>query len=178
MLRRTLFSILLLSCLLAPIAIHFVVLKQAQYALKKEIKRKLIAGIDKSELVLLRFTEAEKNTRLKWKHALEFSYQGEMYDIVETEIKGDTTYYWCWWDYAETDLNKKLAASLHIQQENQPQKQENEKQWLNFFKSLYISYSEDVFYTFSMIQNEHNLYRSGNIPWPFIPLLFAPPEKA
>ena len=64
--------------------------------------------IDRSELVFLRFSFAEVKEKLKWKHAGEFEYQGEMYDIVEKKEQGDSLLLWCWWDKAETKLNRKL----------------------------------------------------------------------
>ena len=77
-------------------------------ALKREIKWKMIAGIDQNELVLLKFSKEEAETKLRWEHSKEFEYDGQMYDIVSKEIKGDSIYYRCWWDYEEPALNRKL----------------------------------------------------------------------
>jgi hypothetical protein len=99
-----------------------------KYALKREIKWKLIAEIDQEELVLLKFSKEETETKLRWEHAKEFEYNDQMYDIVSSEIKGDSIYYRCWWDYKETNLNKKLkklVASAFDQNEDNQKAQKN-----------------------------------------------------
>ncbi|NJL75605.1 MAG: hypothetical protein HC892_11820 [Saprospiraceae bacterium] len=105
---------------------------------KKEVKHKMVAGIDKKELVLLKLTAAQKQTQLNWEHAKEFEYQGEMYDVIETEIRCDTTYYWCWWDHAETALNKQLDELASLVKGNHAKHKENQKRLYDFFKSLYL----------------------------------------
>lgn len=137
--RGKLFAIMLFFCFVAPIATTFIILEYQKKQVKREIKRKIIAGLDREELVLLKFTEKEKNTQLKWKHAKEFEYQGEMYDIVETMVVGDTTYYWLWWDHEETKLNKQLKELVSLAMRSNPKNHNNQKQLIYFFKSLYFS---------------------------------------
>lgn len=45
--------------LIAPVVVTYSWLQQRKRAVKKEVKWKMIAGIDKSELVLLKFSKAE-----------------------------------------------------------------------------------------------------------------------
>ncbi|PTB91022.1 hypothetical protein C9994_16285, partial [Marivirga lumbricoides] len=101
-------SISLFIILFAPGLITYSWLSHQKRAVKHEVKWKMIAGMDKNELVLLKFTSEEAKV-LKWEHAKEFEYQNEMYDVVEQQTIGDTTYYWCWWDHEETALNKQLS---------------------------------------------------------------------
>lgn len=70
----------------------------------------MIAGINPEELVLLKFSKEETQTKLRWEHSKEFEYNGQMYDIVSKEVKGDSIFYRCWWDHDETKLNKKLKS--------------------------------------------------------------------
>lgn len=97
----------------------------------------MIAGMDEKELVLLKFTKEETETKLRWEHSKEFEYNGQMYDIVSSEIKGDSIYYHCWWDYEETKLNKKLkklVASAFDQDEDNKKAQKNLHNYLwSFF---------------------------------------------
>lgn len=102
----------------------------------------MIAGIPREELVLLKFTEYEKKNDLRWVHSKEFEYKGEMYDIVETFFKGDTTYYWCWWDYEETKLNKQLDGLLSFAYKKDARTTKNQKIVHAFYNSLYFSYSK------------------------------------
>ena len=62
-----------------------------------------------------------------------------MYDIADSRVVGDTTYYWCWWDYEETKLNKKLDDVVKLALGNNPNRQENHNRIQKFFKSLYFS---------------------------------------
>lgn len=88
----------------------------------REVKWKMIAGLDQEELVLLKFSNEETKTELRWEHSKEFEYKGQMYDIVSKEIKADSVFYRCWWDHEETLLNKKLtklvAKALDLDENN------------------------------------------------------------
>jgi hypothetical protein len=75
---------------------------------KHEVRRHIISGLDKNGLVLLEFKKPESETLLRWEHSREFEFNGQMYDIVESWTVGDTVYYRCWWDRAETRLNNLL----------------------------------------------------------------------
>lgn len=130
-------GILLLFCLIAPIVATFTFLHYHKKHIRKEVKHKIIAGIDRDELVLLKFTKKESKTKLRWEHSKEFEYKNQMYDIVEKEFKGDTIYYWCWWDHEETELNKKLDVLVAYALGQDAQRKESQKQLENFYKSLY-----------------------------------------
>lgn len=86
----------------------FLYLQYEKSVVRRDVKWKMIAGLDPEELVLLKFSQWETETKLRWKHSKEFEYNGQMYDIVSKEIKGDSIFYRCWWDHEETLLNKKL----------------------------------------------------------------------
>ncbi|MCB0516203.1 MAG: hypothetical protein R2798_13285 [Chitinophagales bacterium] len=138
-----LIGILLLFCLVAPVTGMFFLLQYQKFQLKKEIKQHIISGIDKEDLVLLKFTREQVQSQLVWEHDKEFSYQGEMYDIVSTQTVGDTIFYWCWWDNEETQLNQKLIALLNIQLQHNQQRKSNQQQILAFFKSLFCNEIEE-----------------------------------
>lgn len=106
--------------------------------LKKEVKQRIIAGIEKKELVLLKFTKLESKTKIHWENSKEFEYNGEMYDIVETKIVGGIIYYWCWLDYEETGLNKKIDDVVYFVLRHDKQRKENEKRVEKFFNSLFF----------------------------------------
>lgn len=136
--KRTLFRILLLFCLVAPFTTVFFVLKKQQKQVKREVKWKLIEGVDRNELVFLKFSKEEQQIHLNWKHAKEFEFKGEMYDVVEKEVYGDTTYYWCWWDSEETKLNKQLDQLVAFTLGNSPVQNQSQAKIMQFFKSLYF----------------------------------------
>jgi hypothetical protein len=135
--KRRLAGIFLLFCFVAPLAAGYLFLKHQKKEVRRAVKWNMIAGLDKEELVLLKFTENETQTKLLWKHAKEFQYDGEMYDIVESSSQGDSIFYWCWWDFEETKLNKQLDQLLAFVLGNNQERKSNQEQITNFYKSLY-----------------------------------------
>ncbi len=176
--KSRIFGILLIFCFVAPVATTYIIVKYQKKQVKREVKRKMIAGMDKEELVLMKFTDKEKQTQLHWKHSKEFEYKGEMYDVVETKINGDTTYYWLWWDNEETKLEKQLNQLVSFAMGKDPKKTENQKRLHNFFKSLFISYYEmkarHFFFEFiNIFKNKETFYLSF-----FTSPIEPPPEKS
>ncbi len=141
--KRKIFGLVMIFCFIAPLATTYFFLKYHKKQVKREIKRKIIAGIDKEELVLLKITEKEKGL-LRWEHSKEFEYRGEMYDVVECSIVGDTTYYRVWWDHKETKLNRQLQELVSTAMGKNQKKQENQNRLLSFFKSLYFAEATDL----------------------------------
>ena len=92
--------------------------------------------------MLLKFTESESVNKLSWKHEKEFEYQNEMYDVVCEQQQGDTIYYWCWWDYEETLLNKKLTKLVAVALGNDSENRENNTTLLRLWKLLYFETNE------------------------------------
>lgn len=131
-------GIFLLFSLIAPLAGTYTWLHYEKQQVRKEIKKRLIAGIDRSELVLIKLSRQKAEAALEWEHEREFEYRGHMYDVVETRIQNDTFLYWCWPDNAETRLNKKLDRLLTGALEHDPQRRETERHVVQFFKSLYF----------------------------------------
>jgi len=130
-------SILLIFSVVSPIWLFFSILQFEKQSLKREIKRNIIAGIEKNELVLLKFSRKEINTKLRWEHSKEFEYKNEMYDVVTYEIRDDSVYYWCWWDYEETQLNKKLDLLVKTASGMDKKNTEHAKRITNFFSFFY-----------------------------------------
>lgn len=132
-------------------------LKNQQKQVKREVKWKMIEGVDRSELVLFKFTEEDKKLQLNWKHSKEFEYKGEMYDIAESEFHGDTTYYWCWWDYEETALNKQLDQLFSFALGNSPTHKQNQEKIIQIFKSLYFI-EEDSVISVCCLESSNSLF--------------------
>lgn len=105
---------------------------------RKEVKRNMIRGLDQSDLVLLKFSKAETRSLLRWEHSGEFEYQQNMYDIVESEVRGDSIWYFCWWDHAETLLNRQLADLTEWAMRGDARSQERQLRLERFLKGLYL----------------------------------------
>ncbi|MFM9945448.1 MAG: hypothetical protein ACKVQB_09480 [Bacteroidia bacterium] len=167
---KILISIILLICLIAPITGTYIWLKYEKKQTKHEVKRQMIAGMDKNELVLLKFTRVQKETTLRWKHCKEFEFKGQMYDIVERELKGDSIFYRCWWDNTETKLNKKLDRLVSEVLGGNQQNKDNNKRLIQFFKSLYHSKEPNETVSFKItcrtnfISNSENYFSYNSAP--------------
>lgn len=170
---KIIISILLIFSFVIPFGGSYIILQFQKQIIKKEIKQKIIKGIDKNELVILRFKKDETFYKLKWEDSKEFEYEGEMYDIVECTEANDTITYWCWLDHAETKLNKQFDALINKNTEQNPLNQENIKRVTRFLNALYSQkifefkcYYEKQIFT-KLI--ETSFYKSLSIPPPIPP---------
>ncbi|WP_452230171.1 MULTISPECIES: hypothetical protein [unclassified Lacinutrix] len=163
-------GILLLFCLITPVVSTFTFLHFQKRRVRREVKGKMITGINKNELVLLKFTEAETQTEIRWEHSKEFEFKGQMYDIVEKHVEGDNTYYWCWWDHEETKLNKQLDRLLTNVLGNIQKRQEKKNQLTDFFKKLFHENQENHLAITSKQEKKHFSYTEG-----FSTFYHAPP---
>ncbi len=155
---------LLLFSLCAPLLINGAWLQLTKAKIRKEVKQRIIEGISRDELQFLSFTTWQARQLLKWEHSNEFEYQGEMYDVVATEVCGDTVKYWCWWDNKESRLNKLMTAMLSDKWQNNPLKKENQKQLSQFLNGLFYQKFQPhtVFYIpiTNTINNRTDFYQS------------------
>lgn len=164
----------LLLCLVIPFTLTYSFLHYQKKHIKNEIKRKIIDGNLKENLVLLKFTELESKSLLRWEHPKEFEFKDRMYDVVVTEVKNDTIHYWCWLDNDETKLNQQLNKLLAYSLCKNPKNHEKQERLTNFFKSLYLSRLQTCglpsykstqridYYAF----NSDTLFRSPPVPPP------------
>jgi hypothetical protein len=106
---------------------------------RREVKRRLEKDVPMDELTLFSFAKNQLS-QIRWvKPNREFSYLGEMYDVVQADTVGDSIHYRCWWDNEETKLNKKLAQLVDTALDNNPTTENNQKQYQSFCKSLFRS---------------------------------------
>jgi hypothetical protein len=113
---RLLAGLLALCFVVDPIVGVSAWLQIEKAIVRREVRRHIVSGLDKDGLVLLEFARSETEPLLRWEHSGEFEYDGQMYDIVESWTQGDTVYYRCFWDRAETRLNnrmRELAVRSH-----------------------------------------------------------------
>jgi hypothetical protein len=136
-LKKQVVSLFLLFLLISPAAVTYTWFQQRKQAVKKEVKWKMIAGIDKKELVFFKFSEKEITSKLRWEHSKEFEYNHEMYDVVEKKTIKDSVYLWCWWDFKETKLNKQLQSLLANVFQNDSKTKEKQEKVFSFYKLLY-----------------------------------------
>jgi hypothetical protein len=91
------------------------------------------------DLVLLKFSAQEASSALKWEHAEEFEFRDEKYDVVRSEQKGDSIFYWCWHDHKETQLSNKLDDLIAQTFSNKKEDHQQRARFNQFFKTLCFS---------------------------------------
>lgn len=172
-LKQRIIAISLLFILIAPVATLYLYMQFEKSALKREIKWTMIAEMDQEELVLLKFSKKEAETKLRWEHSKEFEYNGQMYDIVSSEIKGDSIFYRCWWDYEETHLNKKLKKLVASAFDHD---EDNQKAQKNLHTFLWSFFCTDPFdWQATLPQKTEMVYRDTIHAHIFNSILISPP---
>lgn len=126
----------LIGILLAPVMGTLAVFHLFRYQVRQEARESIIRAV-KEELVDLAFSSSELHSRLKWKHSLEFEFQGQMYDIVEQRVQGDTVIFTCYKDEKETRLNQELDKTVARAIGQDPAQKNNNDRLAKFFKTLY-----------------------------------------
>ncbi len=131
-------SLFLLFILLVPAVATYTWLQQYKRAVKKEMKWKMIAEIDKKELVYFEFSSRDINTKIRWEHTKEFEYNNQMYDVVYKKIIDGKTQFWCWLDSDETILNQRLQKLLASVFNHDTKSKDKENKVFSFYKTLYF----------------------------------------
>ncbi len=137
-LNHNIASLFLLSCLTVPFMAAWQFFYSQKVQVRKEVQQQLNADIDRDELVLLRFSKAEAQSHLRWEHAAEFEFRGQMYDIVEQSATGDSLFFWCWWDNKETRINRAWNALLAHSSGDMPRPSEPTGTLTEFYKHLFF----------------------------------------
>lgn len=169
--KNKIVTILLLLSFVTPITVTYIWLNYQKINLKQEVNLKIQSGLDKERLVLLKFKSNKVEKQLKWKHSKEFELNGEMYDIVEKEIYGDTTYFWCYSDTGETQLNKKFEEFFSNIFDNISQTQDTPKWLTKIFKSLYY---DEIVINLNIFQRIIQV--NSNYCFSFINFISSPPK--
>lgn len=113
MLKQGFVAMLVGTILILSIGV-FPVFKMKQYAVRKEIKRRIKNSIPEDELHILTFHSPE--TDVEWvREGKEFILGERMFDVVRKEIKGDSTVFHC--------VNDKEEAVLFAQLDDYVQKE-------------------------------------------------------
>ncbi|MCB0585287.1 MAG: hypothetical protein KDD06_08180 [Phaeodactylibacter sp.] len=127
----------LLFVLLCPSGLAFLFFAWQKYQLKENVKKQLLAGMDASELTVFKLSKADAGALLEWEEEGEFEYRGQMYDVVETAVEGDSIRYLCYPDVAESRLEKELRRLLAKPLNNDPATAGNAQRLISFYQSLF-----------------------------------------
>jgi hypothetical protein len=140
---RSFIGISLLVFLTLPFVGTYIWLQQERAEVKRTVSEKIEEGLEPKELVTLKFSE-EELSELLWEHEREFEYNGQMYDVVEKRIQGDTIVYICWWDHEETRLKEEMKKLLAGKGQDVPFRNDQQQRIDTFGKNLF--FHTDFFY--------------------------------
>lgn len=165
-------SIVLIVSLVAPLGIGFVTLHLQKIQIRKIVSETLLNGVEEGEIIELKFTVAQAKTLLKWEHSKEFEYKGQMFDVIEQKIIGDTITYKCWWDRRESAINQQLDELIAKALGNDPFHKDRELKLMDFLKKLFIVQVQDPLTITEPIRPVHFIYlerATGLSPKPSFP---------
>ncbi len=128
---------MLILSLLTPFMIFTWFVSIEKQRIKKDVKEKIVSGLDKNELSLIALSVKEAEYKLRWEHSREFEYNGTMYDIVEKKESADSLFFWCWEDHEETSLNRKLSSMVNREIGSDKSLQSRYLAFSGFFSSLF-----------------------------------------
>lgn len=128
-------AILFLSLYAYNFAGYIALFSFLQHRIRTEVKAKIKSSVPADELVLLAFSaEAlkDESSSLQWLDDREFRYNGNMYDIVRSYTRADTTFFLCLNDIQEEKLFAHLDAHVQRQMANSGQQEK-----LDAFKDVF-----------------------------------------
>jgi hypothetical protein len=105
--------------------------------IKQQTSLLISNGIEEEHQVLFKFTE-EESAQLTWEHSREFELNGEMYDVIRSEAKGDTTWYWCYRDQKETLAKNELRRMIVNALAQNPRDYNKQIQIGHFLSTLFV----------------------------------------
>jgi len=106
-------------------------------AAKKAATLKVKKAIPPEDQMLWKFSMADSRSKLEWEHSREFEYKGEMYDVIRSEKRGDTMWYWCYWDRKETKLKNQLNIVVFNLMGPGAENRNSSQLISDFFKTLF-----------------------------------------
>jgi hypothetical protein len=107
--------------------------------IRNEINTLISENITAESLTVLSFSSSELKS-LKWLKEDEFSYKGELYDVVKNEIgKNGKIYLYCFNDTKERRLTAHFEKQLNRQIENDLSNQKNEQKLNNILLKDYCA---------------------------------------
>lgn len=85
-----------------------------EYQLEQTLETRMEKADESSLLVSFAILRKDSARLFHWEHSREFAYQGQMYDVLERRVDGDSLHLRCYWDQAESSF-KRQAGKLQQQ---------------------------------------------------------------
>lgn len=146
--------------------------------IRHEVKEMLIHGIDRDSLTTLTFSKDETGSLLDWEHDKEFEYAGEMYDVVETLVHGDSITYHCWKDHEETHLNDLLTSITSDSLDKDPLNRSQRTNTTDILKVHYLTITQGAIDIQREVADSPNTYLALLYTHSLLPPPTPPPTSA
>ncbi len=136
-----------------------------KYLIKKhrhDIKTSILRELPDEALTIIRVPLADPGSvPLEFEHAEEFKLNGEMYDIVRSEIRNDTIYYVVFHDKKETSLYRSLTTAVNQRSSHDQASNQRALQLFSIGQCQYLPIGEarEVFHVRSVPIVECGNYR-------------------
>lgn len=167
---------LLLGCILVVMMGEFLVVKVVQWDIRREMATKIKSGLPDEQILLIKISNRNIPADFVRKEAHEFRYRGGAYDIIQEEIHGDTTYFYCVFDERETTLYAKIDQRIADEMSNNPERQQQREQLRKKIPKFFFFHTDPFLISFkwySELPMSRLLARSDVFTRPPTP----PPDK-
>lgn len=136
----------------------------ARRIIRRSVRQRLIASIPKSELSTLRFKTVNGSVidpEFIMEKDDEFSYYGEMYDIVKAETQGDEIIYTCFADRKETSIVSLLKRKIKDDIENSPITKKTGQTISKVMSAVYLPVGQIAGIPISLLMSETGDYNEA-----------------
>lgn len=123
--------------MLIPAVLFLGYLKWQEEELEEKLEERIEQQVENQTLLVF---SIEGLQQLYWEHEKEFQYKGEMYDVIDRYVRGDSVYLLCFHDREESHLKKQLYNYLARQQDKNPAQKQTESRIFAFLSKLVPSY--------------------------------------
>lgn len=123
----------------------YAILSFEREEIREKVERKILNSLDKSELICI--VADDKNLpKIEWERPeKEFSFEGNLYDVVYSENISGIIYYYCLSDEDETLLEAKIDKLLENQTDKSPFGNQS-KSIISFISQPLIGHQNPIFY--------------------------------
>ena len=98
-------SVILLCIFLFNILGYYFVFRMDQSIQKSKSQNIIHQGLARSLIIVIKIDKDCSNPNFKKLDKNEFYYYGQLFDVITKSIKGNTTWYYCYHDIQEENLN-------------------------------------------------------------------------
>jgi hypothetical protein len=174
---KTLLSLTLLVILLLKMGGFYAILSYERHEIREKVEQKLLNSIEKSDLICI-VANDENLPKIKWERAeKEFSFEGNLYDVVYRENAVGVTHYYCLTDKNETKLEAKIDELLENQTEKSPFRNQS-KLIISFLSEPLITHQNPTFYFNHFVDKKSSILSNLTTfhPSDFVSKLKQPPQ--